>query len=144
VVHLTLAGAGVPFDAQALALLAFFDDAVARGDLTGDGPGASGPGRLGALRGMIEAAGDLLEHGRTLNACAQLEAARQRTDGAFPPPDFVAGPAAPELEAEITALRAHLDCASAPERSCGLGGEAALVLVAARWWRRRRAAVTHR
>jgi hypothetical protein len=129
-VAVSLTGFGVSYDDQAMALLAFFDASVGSGDLVGNGPGAVAFWRLQALRNMIEASGDLLDQGRTKIACVQLEVARRRTDGLFPPPDFASGPAAPELEAEIAQLRANLRCDVPPVRGggCGIGAELALVM----------------
>ena len=130
-----------------MALLTFFDELVASGDLVGEGPGNSAAGRLNALRNMIEASGDLIEQGQTAEACGQLEDARRRTDGLFPPPDFASGPAAPDLEAEIAQLRSNLRCDDPPETSlvrsggtgrCGLGAELALALPALALLRQRR------
>lgn len=129
VIGVPIGGSGVSYDDQAMALLEFFDASVASGDLIGDGPGASASWRLHALRNMIEASGDLIDRGRTRVACVQLEVARRRTDGLFPPPDFASGSAAPDLEAEIAQLRANLGC-NVPVRpgGCGLGAELALLL----------------
>jgi hypothetical protein len=158
-----LVGSGVPFDDQAIAVIdEVFDPAVVAGTLEGDGPGGSAggcdpeghcTGRIGALRGMIEAAGDLIDAGFIDEACNQLLDAQNRTDGLFPPPDFVTGPSAPVLYHEIGQLRSNLGCAeeavgasraAAPEppppprRRCGLGAELALLLPPLFWlWRRR-------
>lgn len=91
-------------------ILDFFDQSVIDGTLVGSGPGASGPGRLAALRNMLEAAGDLLDADLVEDACNQLLDALLRADGTFPPPDFVAGTAVPELATQIQALRTTLDC----------------------------------
>jgi hypothetical protein len=144
VIEVPLTGYGVSYDAQAMALLSFFDGLVTSGELVGQGPGNSASRRLNALRNMIEASGDLLERGRTRMACLQLEVARRRTDGLFPPPDFASGAAAPELEAEIAQLRSNLRCrVRKGTAKCGLGAELALLLpamsLAASRSRRRRA-----
>jgi hypothetical protein len=44
-------------------ILDFFDDSVADGFLTGNGPGKSANGRLNALRNMLEMAGKLIKLG---------------------------------------------------------------------------------
>ena len=59
---------------------------------------------------MLLAAGDLLEQGDVDAACAQRQDAADRTDGAFPPPDFVQGPAAADLLDAITEVQDELDC----------------------------------
>jgi hypothetical protein len=104
-VEVTEDGATGPDDVMAL-----FDEAAAAGDLVGTGPGNSGPGRLDALRNMLVSAGDLLEEGDVAGACAQLQDAANRTDGAFPPPDFVQGPATSDLHEAITDLHDELGC----------------------------------
>ena len=85
-------------------IVQFIDDTVTSGDLGGDGPGGSGEGRLNALINMLEAAGDLISMGDIDGAIAQLQDALNRTDGVTPPPDFVTGPAAADLAAQIQAL----------------------------------------
>jgi len=91
-------------------VIELFDAAVADGTLRGAGPGNSAAGRLKALRNMLLAAGDLLEQGDVDAACSQLQDAADRTDGAFPPPDFVQGEAAPDLLDAITELQDELGC----------------------------------
>jgi len=107
-----LTGEGVTVDPTDTlgTILIFFDQAVADGTLVGNGPGASGPKRLAALRNKLEAAGDLLDKGLIQDACNQLLDAYLRADGVFPPPDFVAGTAAPELATQIQDLRTSLGC----------------------------------
>ena len=46
----------------------------------------------------------------TDDACGQLRAALKRTDGVFPPPDFVEGDAAEMLALLIEITRASLSC----------------------------------
>jgi hypothetical protein len=87
-----------------------FDDSVSNGTLEGDGKGNSADNRLQALRDMLEAAGDLINAGDTAGACGQLAATLRKTDGASPPPDFVKGPDAATLAAEIAALMDSLNC----------------------------------
>ena len=92
------------------AILEFFDQSVADGLLTGDGPGNSANGRLEALRNMFEMAADLIAIGDIDGACGELKSASKKCDGAPKPPDFVAGPAASELCAMISDLMAELGC----------------------------------
>ena len=54
-------------------ILTFFDDSVAGETLAGIGPGNSSERRLGALRNMIEMAGDFINQGRIAEACLQLQ-----------------------------------------------------------------------
>jgi len=91
-------------------LIELFDQAVGDGSLVGAGPGGSAAGRLNALRNMLLTAGELLEQGDVDGACRQLQDAADRTDGAFPPPDFVQGEAAPELLDAITEVQDELGC----------------------------------
>jgi len=91
-------------------ILTTFDDAIAGGTITGDGPGGSAAGRMGALYNMIEAAGDLIADGDIEGACRQLMDAYQRCDGDTKPPDFITGTDADEVAAEIMALMTSLGC----------------------------------
>ena len=135
-VEVDLSGHGVPFDEQAMELLDLFDSL----GLVGAGQGKSGPRRLAALRNMIEAAGDLIDGGLFDDACDQLLDALHRTDGEFPPPDFVEeGQAASELAAGIEDLLDNLGCPVEPEPAgvdsaesvwwgCGIGYELVILL----------------
>jgi hypothetical protein len=91
-------------------ILRFFDRAVDEGTLQGEGQGKSSQNRLNALRDMLEVAADLVEAGAYESACGQLMAAYQKTDGDPTPPDFVSGPAAPELAIMILELMDTLGC----------------------------------
>ena len=53
---------------------------------------------------------ELLDAGRTGGACAQLSTVFERTEGGFPPPDFVEGEAAPEVAARVQTLLSDLGC----------------------------------
>ena len=61
-------------------ILDFIKDSVEAGTLYGSGPGKSAEGRLGALRNMIEATGNLIDAGLIEDACWQLQDAYNRTD----------------------------------------------------------------
>jgi len=100
----------IPPAEQIVAILAFFDKSAADGSLEGAGPGRSAAGRLGALRNMIESAGEDIGLGDIAGACGTLEDALDRTDGLSPPPDFATGLAATELALQITTLRESLAC----------------------------------
>lgn len=96
-------------------ILEFFDSAVADGSLIGNGPGNSADGRLGALRNMIKAAGDLIAANQLLDACQQLQDAWERCDGQARPPEFVANgvegvDAVGTLAGMIADLMAELGC----------------------------------
>ncbi len=91
-------------------LLGFLDESVSMGSLVGSGSGRSGEHRLGTLQNSIEAAQELLDAGRTGGVCAQLSTVFERTEGGFPPPDFVEGEAAPEVAARVQTLLSDLGC----------------------------------
>jgi len=113
-VMVPIEGAGVvssiPPAQQIVEMLAFFDAAVTDGSLEGVGPGRSASGRLGALRNMIESAGEDIRLGDIVGACDTLEDALKRTDGLSPPPDFATGIAATEMAGRIMTLRESLGC----------------------------------
>jgi hypothetical protein len=113
-VTVALTGEGVPLESppsdQIADLLAFFDASAAAGVLQGSGPGNSGPGRLKALRNMIQAASDFIDASNLAQACQQLQDVLDRVDGAPRPPDFVTGPAVAEFRTRVTELRAALGC----------------------------------
>ena len=91
-------------------IIAFFDESVADGSLTGYGPGNSANGRLNALRNILEMAGDLINIGDIEGACGQLKAALKKCDDKRKPPDFVTGLAASELYDLILELMDELGC----------------------------------
>jgi len=136
-VSVSLSGRGVPYDAQAMDLLDFFDGADIQ----------STQGRRDvAMRNLLESAGDFIDRGQMEQACEALARALQRVDGIEPPdpppvPDFVEGPDADALAAEIQDLRDNLGC-DAPRSPrggrCGLGTELSLLLTPLWGWRRRR------
>jgi len=92
--------------------LTFIDESVADGSLEGSGSGNSADGRLGAFINMIESVGDLIDDELITEACDQLLSAIKKTDGQSPPKDFVAGPAAVELEQLIQNMLDSLECSS--------------------------------
>jgi hypothetical protein len=101
-----------PPSQQVQDLLAFFDASVTAGTLSGDGPGKSAEGRLGALRNMIVAVGDLISSGEIADACRQIQDVLDRCDGAPQPPDFVTGPSAAEVYERVLRLRQTIGCAA--------------------------------
>jgi beta propeller repeat protein len=114
-IQVSLAGEGIettpPPDKQIKTIVDFFDYSVGYGTLPGDGPNPkSAENRRGALRNMLEAVGDLIAAGDVDGACDQLIAAYKKCDGDPRPPDFVAGPAAPELADKIMELIDSLGC----------------------------------
>ena len=66
--------------------------------------------RLNALRNMLLSAAEFIEAGDVEAACEQLNAAYMKCDGEFRPPDFVVGPAAPDLADMIVELMEELGC----------------------------------
>ncbi|MCJ7538192.1 MAG: hypothetical protein MUO88_00880 [Desulfobacterales bacterium] len=112
-------------------ILAFFDQCAADGSLEGNVPSKSakkkladktpkGDGsdklaenRLNALRNMIETAGNLIDSGKTDEACGQLKAAYKKMDGSNTPgssTDFVTGVAVSDLSDMVQALMDRLGC----------------------------------
>ena len=94
-------------------ILGFIEQSVADGTLVPVKEGKAGRGQLGALINMIEAAGNLIDANDPnllADICGQLHAALGKTDGQDPPPDFVTGPAAPQLAAMIEEFMDSLGC----------------------------------
>jgi hypothetical protein len=72
-------------------------------------------------------------------ACGQLDQARLRTDGVFPPPDFAApGAATDEVNGLILDLKEELGCNPKSVPGCGVGFELAFLLPPSMWLRRQR------
>ena len=86
------------------------DQAVQTGALVGDGNGSAAANRLAAWIGMLRAAQRSAGVGNDSGPCGSLEQAYLRADGASPPPDFVAGSAAPTIARLIQALSYTLGC----------------------------------
>jgi hypothetical protein len=105
-----LGGTGIGLVDQVDALIVGSENSITEGSLSGAGPGASSTGRLGALLRMLESARDAVNSDAIEEACEQLLAAANRSDGLPRPPDFAAGPAAAELHEEIVAVRTRLPC----------------------------------
>jgi hypothetical protein len=91
-------------------ILAFFNNSVEEGSLTGLGRGRSASKRLNALRNMIETAGDLIGAGDIEGACGQLRAALRKCDGEHRPPDFAGGSGAEDLEGMLENLMVDIGC----------------------------------
>ena len=100
----------VPPTEQIAEILSFFDDAVAGGTVEGAGSGSSAPGRLKALRNMIEAAADFISESDWVEACQQLRDVFERIDGNPRPPDFATGDALEELRTRVNDLRIAIGC----------------------------------
>ncbi len=108
-------GAGCDVGAFELAspfggILQTFDDFVDAGSLVGNGPGASGPNRLNALRNKLATVDALAAQGDTEGACDELASSLLKTDGDDIPPDFVKGEAANDLAAAIQQAQIDLGC----------------------------------
>ena len=82
-------------------VLLFINDAVLDETLFGAGPGRSLERRMNAFINMLEEAERLIEEELIEEAYGQLREVYRRMDGESRPPDFVAGPAAPELAERI-------------------------------------------
>lgn len=93
-------------------LLAFFDQAVADGTLTGVGSGQLAALRLKAMRLALVLADQLVEQEQITWACAELQLAHDLTDGQPRPRDLVTGTAAPALALLLTDVRTALGCAN--------------------------------
>jgi len=110
---ISLSGTGVFADTpseQVAAVTDYIQDSVVTGELAGVGSGNSADKKVQALINMIEAAGDLLETGQTVEGCQQLADIYLKVDGVIPPPDFVTGPATAGLAGAIQGLRAYYQC----------------------------------
>lgn len=111
-------GASDPVGVTYEELMAAVQQAVVDGTLVGQRPGMSRgaapasahqrllPAWLAILSGVRKP----LENGAMGGACAQLKQAYRLADGEVPPPDFVTGPAVPELADMILALRTSIGC----------------------------------
>jgi hypothetical protein len=122
------------FEEEIMAIMEILES----GDVAGEGPGNSGAGRLQALNDMVETAGDLIAMDEIDAACGQLDQARLRTDGEFPPPDFAApGAATDEVNGLILDLQEELGCNPKSVPGCGIGFELALLLPGLMWLRSR-------
>lgn len=88
-------------------LLAAFDGFVEDGRIVGHGPGASGPGRLGAVRNMLVSAFGRLEAGDVDAGLTELSNAQARVHvgGAVTPAHFVTGDDADTLHGLIEQLK---------------------------------------
>ncbi len=99
------------YEDQIEAIEEYFDDAATLGELIGVGATeTSAAGKLNAVENMLECAEHLIDIGDFEGACLKLHDAYQKTDGLWPPPDFVTGPAAEELATMIMDLMASLGC----------------------------------
>jgi Putative Ig domain/HYDIN/CFA65/VesB-like, Ig-like domain/IPT/TIG domain/Domain of unknown function (DUF5122) beta-propeller len=85
-------------------IMAFFNDSVKGGTLTGTLPGILGTMQLSAFRNMLQTAGFLINAGRNNLARLTLLIAYYAADGKPLPPDLAKGPAAQELADRIQAL----------------------------------------
>ena len=114
VVEVTLTGRGAsavvtPLE-QIEAIVDFVDSSIKEGTLSGKGKGKSAKNRLNALSKMLERAKTLIVEESYEEACEQLNSAYKHVDGKNRPPDFVTGPAAPELASKILELIETLEC----------------------------------
>jgi hypothetical protein len=91
-------------------ILAFFDQAVAEGTLTGVGSGKVAALRLKAVRSALVLAHELVERDRVRWACAELLLVLSLTDGQPQPRDLVTGEAASELARQSMNVRTALGC----------------------------------
>jgi hypothetical protein len=112
--RIPLSGMGVAAEpdpaAEMAELIEFYEDSVADGTIVGYGPGNSARGRLKAFGNMLKSSSDLISAGAYDLACSQIQDALNRTDGLFPPPDFVTGANKEELATSIIEVMNALGC----------------------------------
>ena len=89
---------------QINAICAFYLQGLKDGTIVGDGPGRSGRFRAIALGHQLITARHLIRGGYERFALFVLESVEKKTNGMRRPPDFVAGPAVPELNAMVNEL----------------------------------------
>ncbi len=85
-------------------IIQFFDASVDGGTLYGKAPGKSAKGQRGALRQMLELAGNLIAKGHINAGCRKLQGVYERCDGLPKPADFVTGGARSQLALMIEGL----------------------------------------
>ena len=96
---------------QIHAIIDFFDNGVAGGNLSGIGKTEqAAAGKLKAFRNMLVQAQYLIENENNEEACGLLMATYKKVDGTSRPPDFIGGSAAHDLAAKIDALIGDLNC----------------------------------
>ncbi|MDJ0763518.1 MAG: NosD domain-containing protein [Myxococcota bacterium] len=95
---------------QVDAIIDHIDTSLADSSMIGTGPGKSAANKINALKNKIREAGEMIQAADLIGGCDQLAAARAKTDGVFPPPDFVEGPGAVALAELIQRLMNDLDC----------------------------------
>lgn len=93
------------------ALLEFFDDSVAAGDIVGVGKSQGARNaHLRIVRNMLDSALNYIVAEDYADACEALTNAAVRTDGSKPPPDFVVGDGVSTLNTKIIAVMTALGC----------------------------------
>ena len=96
---------------QIHAIIDFFDNGVAGGNLSGIGKTEqAAAGKVKAFSNMLRQAQHLIENENTEGACGLLMEAYKKVDGTSRPPNFIGGSAAPELASKINALIQDLNC----------------------------------
>ncbi len=94
------------------ALMAFFDQSVANGTLTGIGTGKTAQMRLQIFGIILSSTNWQLNNGRTEIACKLLRMAVKTCDQSPTPADLVTGPAAPKLSQMLYDLIETLPCST--------------------------------
>lgn len=84
--------------------LTYFEEAVADEELVGTGPSWLAKHQLNALRWMLQAGSDLIDHGLYPSARVWLCFAYRKCDGQPMPADYVTGDATQELAAKIQSV----------------------------------------
>lgn len=91
-------------------ILAFFDDAVEQGTLSGGSRGRSGDMKLRVMRFLLGRADRFIQKDMFRASCQLLRIVYMRADGVPRPKDFVAGQAREELADLIKGLMVSMDC----------------------------------
>ena len=109
-----LRGVGVAFEPPPeelmQAVLDFYASGIADGSIYGLGSGGAPSSHIRVFGNMLDAADDLIAAGDFAGACQQLDHAVVKSDGASPPPDFIAGTSVPALNSMLLDVLAALGC----------------------------------
>lgn len=110
-----LQGMGIAYEPPADELMTlvmdFYADALADGSIYGlGGGGASAGAHIRVFGNMLDAADDLIAAGDYEGACAQLDHAVVKSDGANSPPDFIGGPGVSSLNSMLLDVMSALGC----------------------------------
>ena len=99
-----------PPDELMQAVMDAYAAGVADGTIYGLGNGNAPASHLRVFGNMLDAADDLIAAGDYAGACAQLDHAVVKSDGASSPPDFIGGTGVPALNAMLVDVMNALGC----------------------------------